>query len=197
MVTKITTHATDAKARLLLQYKESTKIKDLMDSLFLNEVQSIEDALYALLDKLNIDNMSGIQLDNIGDIIGQSRSGMADTIYKLFIKAKIGQNISCGDIERIISIWKLMSQAGIVQLLEAYPAQIDLMTDTAMGTAVIDIAFELIQNAAGAGIQVFSVGVFDPDEAFGFAESGPDTKGFGDYYDPSIGGKLAYIQAHA
>ena len=196
MVTKITTHIEDAKNRLLFQYKNSTKLHDLTDAFFLEQVQDIEDALYGLLNRLNIDGSSGIQLDHIGNIVGQEREGFSDTIYRLFLKAKIGQNISCGDIERVLSIWSLITQAGIIELIEAYPAEVDLWTDTPLDAAIIDIAFELIQKVVSAGVAVHHVGVFDPDEAFAFEGGGAETKGFGSIYDIELGGKLSYIQAH-
>ena len=56
-IAKITTHNADALARLLYQYRDSTKLQGLITALFGTQVQEIEDAGYDLLTRLDIDNI--------------------------------------------------------------------------------------------------------------------------------------------
>ena len=192
--TKITTHVEDAKKRLLYQYNDSVKLKDLIDSLFGNQIQDLENALWELKDRLNIDASSGIQLDKIGAIVGQERLGFQDQIYRLFIKARIGKNTSESEIEKIITVWKLMSQSTVVHLVEGFPAELYLYYNVPLPEYLVTYTFELIQKVCGAGISIGYIAVFDSDCAFGFESLKPNICGFGDLYDPNLGGKLSYIQ---
>lgn len=178
-VTKIRQHAKDAKDRLLFQYKGKTNIENLIDSLLGTQIQDFENAAFTLFGRLNIDKSTGKQLDRIGDLIGQKREGKIDSLYRLFIKAKIGANISQGDIERLISVWKLLTNSSSVHLVEAFPAEVELYSDTALSTSSVNDAFTLIQKVSAGGVKVGYTAVFDKTEAFGFLGSGSNSLGFG------------------
>jgi len=193
-ITKITTHNQDALNRLLYQYRDSEKLKGFITALYGTQVQELEDAAWQLLTRLNIDSSEGVQLDHIGKIVGQSRQSMADDRYRIWIKAKIAQNISEGDIEQIISIWRLFnSEATTVQLIENFPAEIAIYSDIALDPLYSEEILTLIQRAMGAGIRFGYTLIFDPDNAFGFLGS-INAGGFGDTTDPEIGGKFSTLQ---
>lgn len=164
--TQITTHEEDALNRLLYQYKGKENLENLIKDLYTTRTQSLEDGLFQLYGRLNIDTSIGIQLDNIGTIVGQDRLGLPDTTYRLFLKAKIGVNVSEGDIPRIIDVWKLITNSNIVQLLEAFPAEVDLYYDVPLDDDLTALAFVLIQKVAGAGIAVGFLAVFDLLQGF-------------------------------
>jgi hypothetical protein len=192
MITKITTHIKDALSRLLFQYKNAINFQNLITATEGEQIQDLEDSIFSLIGRLDIDNQSGIQLDNIGDIVGQDRQGLTDEEYKIFLKAKAAVNVSEGDAERLISVWKLLMGANIVELREVFPAEVDLYTDTSIGDPDLEsLAFQLIQDVAAGGVKVGFAAVF-PVDAFGFFDS-VDTKGFSDTGDPTSGGKLSYI----
>jgi hypothetical protein len=158
--TQITTHEIDALARLLYQYKDKTNLESLIKDLFTTQIQELEDAIIPLYTRLGIDDSVGVQLDEIGEIVGQSRLGLDDTTYRLFLKAKIGVNVSEGDIPRVIDVWKLITNATIIELIEAFPAEVDLYYDVPLGDSLKDLAFALIQGVVGAGIAVGFIAVF-------------------------------------
>jgi hypothetical protein len=165
-VTQITTHEEDALNRLLYQYKGKENLGNLIKDLYTTSTQGLEDGLFQLYGRLNIDTSLGIQLDNIGTIVGQSRLGLPDTTYRLFLKAKIGANVSEGDIPRVIDVWRLITGSNIIQLLEAFPAEVDLYYDIPLDDDLTALAFALIQNVVGAGIAVGFLAVYDPIEGF-------------------------------
>lgn len=164
--TQITTHETDALARLLYQYKGKVNIESLIKDLYTTRTQLLENGLFQLFGRLNIDNSTGVQLDGIGTIVGQLRLGLSDAVYRLFLKAKIGANVSEGDIPRVIDVWKLITNANIVQLLEAYPAEVDLYYDVPLDDSLKDLAFDLIQKVVVAGVAVGFLAVFENGNAF-------------------------------
>jgi hypothetical protein len=194
-ITQITTHETDALGRLIQQYKGKPNIEALISVKALR-MQELENAFYAIKDRLNIATQVGVQLDRIGDIVGQPRNGITDdVIYRLFLNAKIGLNSSNGDAEKIISIWNLLSQSTQTQLIENFPAEISLLSNNKMDDAIVLLAYDLIQQVASAGVKIVLLGYYDPDAPFAFEGNDPTgkNKGFGDDLDPTVGGKFADV----
>jgi len=193
-ITKIETHSQDAQNRLLYQYQNSDNLKSLIDIIG-QRAQDIEDTIYQLFRRLNIDLQTGIQLDKIGDIVGQDRYGFSDEIYRLFLKARVGKNVSESDSERIIAVWKLITQSDEIHLVEAFPGEVDLYYDTEMEANLAIYAFDLIQDVVGAGINVGYIAVTDQERGFSFESTKNNRKGFGSYYHPTINcGKFSWMQ---
>lgn len=180
MITKITTHIEDAKARLLFQYKGKANIEALLDSLGGQQIQDLEDILFGLNTRLDIDNSVGVQLNNIGLIVGQPRNGQDDITYRLFLKAKAGVNVSEGDVERVLSVWKIITGGTIVQVIDQYPAAVELSSDVPVPDALASDAFALMQDVVSAGVRVLS-SLISPENAFSF-EGGIGTLGFDTLY---------------
>ena len=179
-VTQITTHSEDAKNRLLFQFQGKPNIEGLLDSLGGQQIQDLEDILFDISTRLDIDVSIGVQLDNIGKIIGQARSGQNDETYRLFLKAKAGRNVSEGDIERVISVWKIITGGSLIQVVESYPAEIELFSDIPVSDELAPAAFSLMQDVVAAGVRVVS-SIISPEDAFGF-ENSIGTLGFDDLF---------------
>ena len=195
MIAKISDHIEASKRRLLQQYKGSPRIASLIEILFGQQVQEIEDAAHQFYSRLDIDNAEGVQLDRVGTIVGLTRIGWEDSVYRILLKAKIGKNVSHGTIEDVISVWRLLAQANEVQVVETYPAQVDLYSDTPIDGTIATFVRDLMQDVVAAGVRVdFLAIVYSSDNAFGFDGVDPNVNGFGDYGDPGVGGEFAYIQ---
>jgi hypothetical protein len=188
-------HLVSVKMRLLQQYKDSPRLWDLIGILFVQPVQALEDAAWPLYDRLDIDHGLGEQLDRIGAIVGLARAGWSDDLYRLLLKARIGKNVSRGTIEDVIGVWRLLAQAARVQVVETYPAQIDLYSDTPIDGSLSGLGGDLMQQVVAAGVRVaFLAIIFSSTNAFGFDPDDPTVNGFGDCNDALVGGELAYIQ---
>jgi len=59
--------------RLLNQYSESPKLKSFFEAILDIPAGELRDALETLFTRLSIDESSGVQLDKIGEIVGQPR----------------------------------------------------------------------------------------------------------------------------
>jgi|GEM_PF-1593142 len=175
-LTYISTHAAGAKARLLYQYRGRPNIEALITSLSGDRAQQLEDSLFTLYTRLDIDLSEGVQLDNIGELVGQTRGGQSDAVYRLFLKAKAGKNVSEGDINQVLSVWKLITGGTAVQLIENYPAEVELYSDVPVPDELAAFAFAIMQEVVAAGVRVVSsvIAVVDP---FGF-EGNPVALGF-------------------
>jgi hypothetical protein len=183
-------------SRLLEQYKQSQLLIALQDALYGKQLEAIEAAAAQLYGRLDIDTASGEQLNRAGVILGIARLGWGDDLYRILLKAKIGQNSSQGTIEDVITVWRLLAQADRIQVVETYPAQIDLYSDTPIDGSIAGFVHTLMQKVVAAGVRVdFLAIVFSPTNAFGFDPTeDPAVNGFGDLNDPQAGGELAYIQ---
>lgn len=70
--------------------------------------QDWEDAAQSLFSLLSIEDSVGQQLDVIGRIVGQARVGLADSIYRIYLRARIAANRSTGVPEDIYTVFRLL-----------------------------------------------------------------------------------------
>jgi len=96
--------------RLTWDLTEKENIEKLF-TLFLSEVQKIEDTLLDILDIKDIDTAVGVQLDNIGMIIGVERLGKGDDEYREEIRFKISISTSNGTYQTIYDIIKTFTES--------------------------------------------------------------------------------------
>ncbi len=121
-MTKITTHVADAQGRLPEQFKTAGNFKNLIAA-FAESTQDFEDLVYPLFTLLDIDAMEGVQLDGIGSIVGEDRLGRSDAEYRAAIRIRITLNVSSGEPETVISLFKsLTNPTGAIDYFEDYPA---------------------------------------------------------------------------
>ena len=189
MIDQITDHKSQARARLIEQYKESTNLIAILDA-FINQVQSLEDAIHSLYLGRWLDQATGKVLDDFGTIIGQGREGFDDDFFRILIYVKMAENISQGETEQVISTYKIITRATICQLQENFPAGISLLSNGSINPITAQFIYDRIQKVVGAGIRVDNIGLMG-DAPFGFAGV-PTALGFRDLDDPSvIGGTFA------
>lgn len=188
---QILTHEDDALKRLLQQYKNRDNLAAVVGA-FTEQIQDLENAIYGLFGKLDIENIGGYQLDRLGAIVGQDRLGQTDAGYRLFIYAKIATNNSQGTAEEIMSIFKLITQSTFVQYFDLYPAAIQIMGDGSIDAALESFLKQTIENACVAGVSVDLIGFFDDADPFYFGEVDEIGPGGFDDGTGTIGGKLGF-----
>jgi hypothetical protein len=195
---KETAHVDKALSRLLVQFKDKPRIRDLITA-FVDQIQDIEDAFWDLLVDRTIDNAVGAMLDILGRIVGaRNRSGDGDDQYRLIVKVQIAVNRSNGSPEALLNISRLLWGTGNFRLLETFPAAIVLTVLVPFLTDPFVLA-PLLKDAVSAGVG-FSF-VTSPDDPttvfeFGSAAAYPEDGsllGFSSVYDGSVGGVLAVV----
>lgn len=159
-LTKITDHVAQAKARLLTQYADKQTFLDLTECLT-SGIQKLEDVFYSLLSIISIEDSEGIQLDNIGYVVGQLRNGLDDPEYKIFIYGRIAANLSKGTPEELISIFSLLTNATLVTYQEIYPASFSVMTDGTIIAGLEDQIKEILNIAAAGGVGLSHAGIYE------------------------------------
>lgn len=126
-------------------------------SLLMAPFQRFENAAIQLLTERGVDVAFGAQLDVLGKIVGQARGGLADDVYRRYIRARIAANRSTGKREELIRITRLVlgdnlgkvivraqGDAGFILEIQ------DRATDDATGNALM----ALLQSAVSDGVRI-------------------------------------------
>jgi hypothetical protein len=192
MIELISDHLDRAKRRLRQQYKRKLNVEGILIALT-QGLQELEEVIYGMATNRSLYEAQGFQLDLLGGLLDTERGGLSDTLFRIKLLAKIGQNVSQGTGEDIINVFKLLMRSRYIQLDELYPAAINL---TAVGSDPVgeidDIKAAVEQTtAAGVNINIYTV---TGDNPFVFLEdTDPNGRGFGTLDDLSVGGEFATI----
>ena len=188
---KIEEHVEEGLGHFTSVFKDKENIKKLA-TVFLERTQELEDVLYDLYSKRDLNNATGYQLDGLGKIVGIERGGRDDDDYRNLIIAKIGQNTSKGFPENLITVFNLITKSDRSHLLENFIAECEIYGNNDFSDMNIEDIYKFCQKVLPAGCRLFHIGYFDDTEPFSFAGD-PDGSGYGTIHDPSVGGKYATI----
>lgn len=171
-----------------------------------NRGQDIENTMSDLLEFRDVTDAIGVQLDGLGEIVGEERLGRSDEEYRQAIITRIFINSNAGTPEALISACRLLTEAERVRYREYYPGVAWLHTDgikgfdqdivaaldaiapagVRVGLTRLDFTFTAFVTAPEAGIPVDGLGVSEWDV----------TGGNTDYYlegGEPVGGRLVEL----
>ncbi len=145
-----------------------------LSTVYLDQVQQVEDVFYELLNGRSLSDAVGQQLDNLGKTLGYLRpGGMGDIAYRADLTAWIQWLQSQGEINRLLFILKALTDSTIVTLHEAFPGAAVMTFDGKIYDAAdpdnpivgdgINLAAKM-ENAAAAGVRLDVV--YDPVGSF-------------------------------
>jgi hypothetical protein len=123
------------------QFEESRALNDLAASL-MQPFASIQTDVNDLITKRWLDTAFGVQLDLLGDTVGEPRKGRNDEDYRNAIRFRIFINVSKTEPETIIEATRTLSKGELIRYWENYPAGFQVFTD---GPNVLDISGNTIQ----------------------------------------------------
>lgn len=151
-----TEHVNQALARLIEQYVGKPRVEALL-SIFVNQVQDLEDALWQLATERFVDTAIGAQLNVLGEIVGQDRQGLSDDDYRALIRARIKANNSEGTIPDVYSI-ALAAVGGTwdVRIDQKFPAAFLVVFEAAVAINR-NIINRLIRDGTAAGVRSITV----------------------------------------
>lgn len=189
---KKTDYIEQAKSRLIARWKKDPVVNTYAEAMG-EQNQELENVLFDFYSFLSIDSMIGQQLNVIGNIVGQPRNGLSDIQYRVYIKAKIGQNVGSGTLKDIRTVWQLILPANNVQIVEEFPCSITIQTDATL----TEEEWKVIKSFATilcAGVRLNGIVAYD-GIPFAYQETpdNPNTAGFGDLNDPNVGGIYASL----
>lgn len=178
-------HTERGLSRLVQQFKGKVNIEKLL-TVFLSELDEVEQTLIDIQIYKAIDSAFGFQLDQIGAIIGRTRDGYFDSDYRSRLKLQIGINTSEGDADKILTVWKSLTSSEIVSISENFPAEITLTAQTsAVDPTIIDEMHRVV--SAGVGLNF----IISDGNPFAFFDA--DGLGFGTTDDAGVGGAFVSI----
>lgn len=152
-------------ARFVSQYDNATKLKGMTEA-FIAPFQEIEDATFTVLEDCWLADAVGIQLDELGAIVGQPRFGETDAAYRSSIQAKIIINRTGGEAENLFRYLRLVVDAEAIVYLEAFPAMWEIYTDAIITPEQIG----RMKDLTGAGIQGVITEAGGVEPALGFLD---------------------------
>jgi len=167
---QIADYAVEAELRPLSQYQGKPRLLALILS-YVNRCQELENAAWDVILKRMIDNAQDAQLDTIGEIVGQLRNGQTDSVYRIYITARIRINRSHGHTTDIIDVLQLIESAAF-SYTEFYPCTVWLEYTEPAATAPA-VLIDLAKLAAPSGVQLFLIETTEDDGL----EFGDDTIG--------------------
>jgi hypothetical protein len=162
----IDNHIQRALSLLREQYKGDDAFKAQI-SIFVQQIQDLEDILHEAYTTVNIENAFGKILDDIGENHGEYRRGVSDEEYRRNIYTRIAINNGGCDPEFIITTVKKLTNAVSIQYTDLYPANygLNIKTDN-FNSSIIP----LIQSLSPAGVGEPVITVSSTGSPFVFSE---------------------------
>ena len=156
-------HRAQGIARLIAQYVGKPRTETLI-GIFLDQIQEAENALFELATERFANSAVGIQLDGIGDIVGQERQGLGDNDYRSLIRARIKANNSEGTAPDIIGVASAAlnnPDPDEIHFDPKFPASFELTIANQLGFDE-HILNGLIQDATLGGVRAFLMITLSP-----------------------------------
>lgn len=107
--------------KLIDYWADKPVVVNLLKS-FLENLQLVEDVYQDLNDNRSVTTAIGVQLDNIGTIVGEARQGLDDDAYRRAINLRIGISNSDGTEPVVVPLIKQITNADSVAMTEEFPA---------------------------------------------------------------------------
>lgn len=193
-------HTELALERLVSQYKNSTRLKAFI-SVFTDQNQEIEDAIFDLLNFRDLDTAYGAQVDLLGRVVGAERDTagvtLDDATFIKFIRLKIFRNYTKCETNDIIRIHGFVFDTTNIILTESIASYCIIIGkalspfEIAVTSALDSRGLRILPKPIGIGV---CYGWYDPDDVFSFFDDpDPASLGFGDVNDPGVGGAWAEL----
>jgi hypothetical protein len=180
IATQINNHVQQALNRLLQQYQGLPNITGLLTAL-VTQIQDIENGLYPVDQYRQLAYAFGIQLDNLGTIIGIPRNGLPDSEYFVLLLGEIAQNNSDTTAPTMLNIVQTLFQASNVFIKQpqssgSHPLDPVKPAWVAFGvggattpSTLYGVVEQIIENSIGAAISLVYIATYDANYGFAFA----------------------------
>lgn len=191
-LTHNTQHLQEALALLGEAFKNKTNVTGLLTA-YINQVQDIEDMLWAVIAAYVLDNAVGQQLDDLGSMVDEPRLSRADDAYRLAIRVQVRVLRSHGRDLDIIDVATLMGYVFTYQ--EQWPAAFEIDQYGVLADFILWAADKFRQTKlAGTGM-AYVYSVDSESDTFIWADAGGSStgKGWDDSVAGSVGGVLSGV----
>jgi hypothetical protein len=188
------THAVEAKARLLHALQELPRLERLVEA-FASRTQSEEIVAQQLRTMRWLANSTGAQLDGIGEIVGQPRRGKSDEDYRVYLAVRILMNRSSGTVDQLLAIANLVVGDGRTRIERYRPAAMVARIRDATTQELAGRLANIISVARAAGVQT-TVEYSAADDADTFTFASGDTAEYDKKAGFGSGRKTVAVGSH-
>lgn len=148
-------HVLDGLEALIYSLRK-LKLQGLAQS-YLEEIQELEDALYAQYIGTMIRDAQGVALDRLGALVTQPRENRTDAVYRNWILARALVLRSSGRGNELIAIARMVLPTDVrVQIVEEYPAAMTIrllgVVDNSVGAALA----AMLQKARAMSVRLLT-----------------------------------------
>lgn len=170
---RIEDHADAAVARLPMQNR--TPLMEALVRVVAGRFQGLEDALWSLLTQRFLFFSAGVQLDNLGRLVGSARGDLDDAAYRTRIRAQIRLNRGAGTGDDVLETFRILGPTALA-IREFPPAAFELNVSGELPVPLAQaVAVLRAARAGGVGAQlVYQTGasVFTFDTGPGLDSAG-------------------------
>ena len=139
---------------------QTMTLAELIKALYTDQIQELENGMYELLSRLDINYMNGEQLKALARLVGQNITSLDATTMRTLIHAKIAENASTGTFEDLYNVFYLMTQATdttLIRVKELFPATVEFETSGTIPAGLEQLTLDALQRTAPAGVKVKSI----------------------------------------
>ena len=183
----------DSKNLLTQEYKGKPRIEGFLCALG-EQAQLLENAFYQLLTLRSLSTATGVNLDRLGDIVGEKRRDRLDDVYRVYIGIRILVNSSDGKVEQILSIMRAAfgNMAGFY-IFENAPMSVQVFLPTDIGD-ILPLDFTLyLRLAKDATVRLDFIWTVAAESATFFFNDSDSGQCIGSTTDASLGGKMGGV----
>jgi hypothetical protein len=196
-LTQITDHVARGKALNIEWFKGKPNWEGLLE-VFLEELQEVEDVLWALLTDRWIDTATDAQLDQVGAILEEPRNGNDDDTYRTLIRVKALLLTSKGEPERIMQIVKLATDSTLVHTVDEWPAGFRIWFNGTPAPLYDEKLKRLVARARLGGVKAMLFAGEAPSFMVGSSHVAASVnagvwEGIGSSHFPGDGGKISRV----
>ena len=157
---EVTTHVADGVAVLGQQFRRDT-IRAILEP-WLTQVQELEAAVWDCY-ALSIDTSSGHALDQIGEILLQTRPvDMLDAAYRSVLKAVVKTLRSSGTGPELVAVMRELVGSYAFSMTQAFPASLVFEPDAASDVPA-EVMLAILSRGASAAVRLQVIDVPDAD----------------------------------
>jgi hypothetical protein len=160
--------------------------------IMIDRLQELEDEMQKWKNVRNIQSVTGVILDIVGEIVGEPRNGRPDDEYRIAIKFRILLNKSNGEPETVIQALRIFTEASSIKYTEVHPAKVNLYFVSSI--APPSNLRELLEQIAPSGVKIglgwINEGPYFAVDGEGGYPPAPNTAGWGEDTFATGGGKI-------
>jgi len=197
-----TDHTQEGLARLIHQYADKPRIKLLLQ-IYLDQIQTCENAIFSLIDNANLDNATGWLLAALGKILVQPNPGLSDANYRTLLRARVKVLRSDGKPEELLTILRLIlndvPEDADIEINEFTTIGLLIKIRSSLGSLDSDLVASLLRDAHAGGVPLQVIFSSEATSTrFSFAPGATSVTGsatgFASAVTPGTGGVLSSVR---